>query len=68
MTNVSNYYIDSKNKLISDKESYIIGNKYRFTILTPRMIRLEYSINGVFEDRPTSLVINRSFPSTIFYY
>lgn len=51
MTNVSNYYIDSKNKLISDKESYIIGNKYRFTILTPRMIRLEYSINGVFEDR-----------------
>ena len=62
MTNVSNYYIDSKNKLISDKESYIIGNKYRFTILTPRMIRLEYSINGVFEDRPTSLVINRSFP------
>ena len=69
MANVSNYYIDSKNKLISDKESYIIGNKYRFTILTPRMIRLEYSINGVFEDRSTSLVINRSFPkSTIFYY
>ena len=33
MANVSNYYIDSKNKLISDKESYIIGNKYRFTIL-----------------------------------
>jgi len=62
MANVSNYYIDSKNKLISDKESYIIGNKYRFTILTPRMIRLEYSINGVFEDRSTSLVINRSFP------
>ena len=57
MANVSNYYIDSKNKLISDKESYIIGNKYRFTILTPRMIRLEYSINGVFEDRPTSLVL-----------
>ena len=26
------------------------------------MIRLEYSINGVFEDRSTSLVINRSFP------
>ena len=45
MANVSNYYIDSKNKLISDKESYIIGNKYRFTILTPRMIRLEYSLS-----------------------
>ena len=62
MTNISNYYIENKNKLISDKDSYITGNKYRFTVLSPRMIRLEYSSNGVFEDRPTSLVINRSFP------
>ena len=62
MTNISNYYIENRNKLISDKDSYITGNKYRFTVLSPRMIRLEYSPSGVFEDRPTSLVINRSFP------
>ena len=62
MTNISNYYIENRNKLISDKDSYITGNKYRFTVLSPRMIRLEYSPNGIFEDRPTSLVINRSFP------
>ena len=62
MANVSNYYIESRDKLISDKESYIIGNKYRFTVLSPRLIRLEYSADGIFEDRPTALVINRSFP------
>lgn len=62
MANVSNYYIESRDKLISDKESYIIGNKYRFTVLSPRLIRLEYSADGIFEDRPTALVINRIFP------
>lgn len=62
MANVSNYYVGNKNNLISDKESYIIGKKYRFTVLSPRLIRLEYSPLGVFEDRPTSLVINRNFP------
>lgn len=62
MTNISNYYIKSRDDLISDKESYIIGKKYRFTVLSPRLIRLEYSETGTFEDRPTSLVINRSFP------
>ena len=62
MANVSNYYIESRDKLISDKESYIMGNKYRFTVLSPRLIRLEYSADGIFEDRPTALVINRSFP------
>ena len=62
MANVSNYYITSKDKLISNKESYIIGKKYRFTVLSPRLIRLEYNVNGIFEDRPTSKVINRAFP------
>ena len=62
MANVSNYYIESRDKLISDKELYIVGNKYRFTVLSPRLIRLEYSADGIFEDRPTALVINRSFP------
>ncbi len=62
MANISNYYIDNREKLISAKEAYIVGNKYRFTILSPRLIRLEYAPDGVFEDRPTSIVINRAFP------
>lgn len=31
----------------------------RFTVLTPEMIRIEYSDKGVFEDRATFTVINR---------
>ena len=62
MKNITNYYVNNKNNLISDKDSYIIGKKFRFTILSPRLIRLEYNEKGIFEDRATSLVINRAFP------
>lgn len=44
------------------KEAVIQGKKYRFTILTPALVRLEYSEKGVFEDRPTQSVLNRDFP------
>ncbi len=44
------------------KDAAIIkGEKYRFTVLTPRLIRMEYSENGVFEDRATKIVTNRDF-------
>lgn len=36
------------------------GEKYRFTVLTPSIIRAEYSENGVFEDRATQVIINRN--------
>ncbi|MFT8639531.1 TIM-barrel domain-containing protein [Bifidobacterium sp.] len=37
------------------------GSNYRFTLITDRLIRLEYASSGVFEDRSTQLVANRSF-------
>ncbi len=37
------------------------GSDYRFTLLTERLIRLEYSSSGEFEDRNTQLVANRDF-------
>ncbi len=54
------FNIDYK-KAISDNNGIIKGEKYRITILTERLIRLEYSDNGKFEDRPTELVLNRLF-------
>ncbi len=42
--------------------SVLAGEKYRITVLTERLVRLEYSPNGVFEDRPTELVFCRNFP------
>lgn len=40
----------------------IEGNSYRITVLTDRLIRLEYQKNGVFENRLTQMVMNRDFP------
>ena len=49
-----------------NKESIFQGNKYRITILTERLVRLEYSENGVFEDRPTELVWYRNLTKPEF--
>ncbi len=37
----------------------VCGDKYRISILTDRLIRLEYSESGEFEDRLTMMVANR---------
>ena len=42
------------------------GNKYRITVLSERLIRLEYSENGQFLDAPTELVWNRVFEEPKF--
>lgn len=46
----------------ADSNAIVRGDKYRFTILTSRLIRIEYDENGIFEDRTTQTVINRLFP------
>ncbi|MCE5344600.1 MAG: glycoside hydrolase family 31 protein [Eubacteriales bacterium] len=42
----------------------IQGERYRFTVLTSQLIRMEYAPDGVFEDRPTQTVLNRDFASS----
>lgn len=44
----------------------IKGDKYRITVMTPSLIRLEYSEDGIFEDRKTQTVVNRDFPEPEF--
>ncbi len=44
-------------------ESIVAGDRYRFTILTPQLVRMEYAPDGIFEDRPTQVVLNRDFPT-----
>lgn len=50
-----------------DPKSVVQGEHYRFTVLTPNLLRLEYSESGVFEDRPSQVVLNRSFPTPEFH-
>ena len=53
-------------KIVARTSSIIKGSHYRITILSPILIRFEYSLSGAFEDRPTELVMNRNFPAVKF--
>lgn len=48
------------------EENVVSGAVWRFTVLTSRLIRLEYSKTGVFEDRPSQSVFYRDFPAVPF--
>ncbi len=44
----------------ANPEAIAISGNARFTVLTPEMIRIEYSDKGEFEDRATFTVLNRN--------
>lgn len=50
----------------SRPESVLQGEGYRITVLTEGLLRLEYSEEGIFEDRPTQTVWNRDFETPAF--
>ncbi len=49
-------------KAKSKPECIFQGASYRITVLTPRLVRLEYNREGIFFDDLTEQVINRDFP------
>ena len=50
------------NNPIADPKAIVLNNEVRFTVLTPQMIRLEWSEDKKFEDRASLVFINRSLP------
>ncbi len=44
---------------VADPAAVVAGEHFRFTVLTPSLVRLEYSPNGLFEDRPSQVVLHR---------
>ncbi len=44
----------------------ITGKNYRITVLTNRLIRLEYSEKNEFVDKPTQVITNREFDEALF--
>ena len=65
MKNISNYYVKNKD-ITCERENIITLGKSRISVLTPRLVRIEYNENSIFEDRPTSRVINRKFEKFSF--
>jgi hypothetical protein len=47
-------------------DNVVLDGNARFTLLSPTLVRLEYSEDGVFEDRPTFNAVNRSMPAPSF--
>ena len=45
---------------VAKSEAMVVSGNARFTVLTPEMIRIEYSSTGQFEDRATFTVVNRN--------
>ena len=59
-------YIDPQFKVefhgVADPQAIVRGPNVRFTVLTPKLIRLEYSSTNQFEDRPTLTFWHRKLP------
>jgi len=46
---------------VADSGKIVAGDKYRFTVITSRLIRCEWDESGKFEDRMTRSVVDRNF-------
>ena len=50
----------------SSDDAVVVDGKARFTVLTDRLIRMEWAEDGIFEDRASLAVINRRLPVPSF--
>ena len=64
MAGLCSYFVKNPKDLIANRRNIVRGDKYRFTVLSPRLIRIEYNKNNKFEDRATALVVKRDFGYT----
>jgi len=55
------HFIPDKLKMMTKENAVFKGNNYRISVLSERLIRLEYSVDGQFSDALTTLVANRNF-------
>ena len=61
MYNLGTQFVFDSKKAIANPAAVYKGKNYRITVLTERLVRIEYSKDGIFEDRPTELVLYRNF-------
>ena len=51
---------------VADPRAVVVVGKARFTVLTPEMIRMEWTADGKFEDHASFVFINRRLPVPTF--
>ena len=64
--NVMQSYAQEEYNPVADPDAVVQSGNMRFTVLTPQMIRIQYSSKKVFEDRATFAVVNRRLPVPAF--
>ncbi len=47
---------------VADPKAVVVAGNARFTVLTPQLIRMEWSADGKFEDHASFVFINRRLP------
>jgi hypothetical protein len=52
-------YLTVETSPVAPDANQVVGEHFRITVLTPQVLRLEYSPTGVFEDRATQIVWHR---------
>lgn len=62
--NTERFRYNTRGRALPDNT--VTGEHYRFTVLTSKLIRMEYDPNGRFEDRATQTVFFRNFPANDF--
>ena len=53
---------NADNNPVANPQAVVTSGNARFTVLTPQMIRIQYSETQSFEDRATFAIINRNLP------
>jgi len=61
MASLGEHFQINLDNLVSDTKTVFKGVNYRITVLSDRLIRFEYSLDGKFNDCATELVHNRKF-------
>ncbi len=69
MSKTTEYFVKTfgwKSDSKTDERFVFVKNNVRFSLLTSRLLRVEYNRKGIFTDAPTQSVINRSFDKPAF--
>ena len=61
MYNLGKHFEFRYDEIMPNSECIFVGQKYRLTVLSDRLIRFEYNENGFFINEPSKLVMNRKF-------
>ena len=62
----SHIYAQEELNPVADPAAVVVSGNARFTVLTSKMIRIEYSSTKQFEDRATFAIVNRRLPVPSF--